>query len=1098
MHSIRDININIKLVLSLAILFLIPISVNASDQYNVCLGNDGYYSVMADKTSLTEEYWNELYYDGNDDSASLKAKIDEAERCYTEFATKIHSLTINDINNGYVSLSCGNLEIFPVKTADTCYTTGTTTVTCPSGSISYSNLTGSYLDKYGRAGDGVNITFNQSNGTYNVSIKDIYGSSTYMRYVSSGMQENDGSLNMSSFSGQMATSVNGYYNFYNIPELTSIVLEFYQKSSDACDGHFIGRISFTTPSLSTATVTNPLANNPSAYNCDTVKSYVPAGMTNQDDLDKFNSLKKNYISECYSTKKISYNKSLTLGDTINTKFNNLKRMFANYHGASATTSNTCTDTYKESKISYEETGTYWSIVCTEDYEATGDSAKLVAAGSGFNYLSNFKVKRTCTLTKMDLPSSYGGDAGEGISCVESASHSCSWTGNGGGGGEHGGPTEDFDACVKTCDGGKYTQNCINTCYTDVYGIKRNISFLDNMQKGIKNNNIIFIKQCDDPSESCDSEEAEEFYNNEGCGGGGCYSHPEDDDDDDDITKKWDSEDWAYYYEQRNLGNDLLANNTYDNGGVLEYSGSGVQAYFTSKNMQHGPRVWSGEYYSGSGNPKMGHWYEITGSNGQVLDRFFMSEWCEGSGGGECSGSITVSCDGDGGGGYDGPTWDEDAANSEKEAMLAEANKTINMGNYTVTITDSYLKSGNSNYEFVVNTDSASTETKEIKVGDITYNVTETTDSLAHATKYETNTTTIEGESMSETVEKEATIYVELPLSYVNRMTGNVFYRSNTSSNTAYLINASKSKLDTINNFNIVDYYHQTAQVTNPITSQTTMQGERKYYTDLRSDNINVSFDANGKASLIRYGDYNIKINSDKVGTAEFSSQINCYYGVYNNFLNPDGSANNCNPETEICDSGIKYIFRPIDLGNVFPGNGSETFDKNGRSPRFNWTGTVGNTSFTRVDGSTYYKGTNAALGSGQNLNIYKDEDVNPEALTKIIQNKGENIYNESSGEIEYEFILTGENIKNIKNYNKNVSDINGDGYKNYLDYNMSCYNKNGKVVCTSKFLDNESNNYVTYGSGYSIEQRKSIAGCNNAIDNGTECDTSINRYRGGN
>ena len=34
-----------------------------------------------------------------------------------------------------------------------------------------------------------------------------------------------------------------------------------------------------------------------------------------------------------------------------------------------------------------------------------------------------------------------------------------------------GPNEQFDACVKSCDDGKYTQACINKCYKEVYGTK---------------------------------------------------------------------------------------------------------------------------------------------------------------------------------------------------------------------------------------------------------------------------------------------------------------------------------------------------------------------------------------------------------------------------------------------------------------------------------------------------------------------------------------------------------------------------------------------------------------------------------------------------
>lgn len=36
-----------------------------------------------------------------------------------------------------------------------------------------------------------------------------------------------------------------------------------------------------------------------------------------------------------------------------------------------------------------------------------------------------------------------------------------------------GPSEEFDSCVNVCDGGKYTQSCIDSCYKEVYGDTKN-------------------------------------------------------------------------------------------------------------------------------------------------------------------------------------------------------------------------------------------------------------------------------------------------------------------------------------------------------------------------------------------------------------------------------------------------------------------------------------------------------------------------------------------------------------------------------------------------------------------------------------------------
>ena len=72
----------------------------------------------------------------------------------------------------------------------------------------------------------------------------------------------------------------------------------------------------------------------------------------------------------------------------------------------------------------------------------------------------------------------------------------------------------------------------------------------------------------------------------------------------------------------------------------------------------------------------------------------------------------------------------------------------------------------------------------------------------------------------------------------------------------------------------------------------------------------------------------------------------------------------------------------------------------------------------------------------------------------------------------------------IRQYNKNVKDYNGDGYTNYLDYDMDCTTIGDREVCTSNFLDDTG--YVTYTSGYNAQSRKQIAICNNAY--GGDCD----------
>lgn len=56
-----------------------------------------------------------------------------------------------------------------------------------------------------------------------------------------------------------------------------------------------------------------------------------------------------------------------------------------------------------------------------------------------------------------------------------------------------GPSEDFDECIKKCDDGKYSQKCINKCYSEVYERKENTDDYeednDNLVKNTENKNV---------------------------------------------------------------------------------------------------------------------------------------------------------------------------------------------------------------------------------------------------------------------------------------------------------------------------------------------------------------------------------------------------------------------------------------------------------------------------------------------------------------------------------------------------------------------------------------------------------------------------------
>ena len=112
------------------------------------------------------------------------------------------------------------------------------------------------------------------------------------------------------------------------------------------------------------------------------------------------------------------------------------------------------------KYSHKETETVnnCTTTCKEEIEVNFSDPVATQAGMCFQYLIEIKSKVVCdsyytaprpSKPAVCVPTAY---------CVASNGYTS----------DKGGPTEDFDACVEECDGGEYTQSCIDKCYTKVY------------------------------------------------------------------------------------------------------------------------------------------------------------------------------------------------------------------------------------------------------------------------------------------------------------------------------------------------------------------------------------------------------------------------------------------------------------------------------------------------------------------------------------------------------------------------------------------------------------------------------------------------------
>lgn len=118
---------------------------------------------------------------------------------------------------------------------------------------------------------------------------------------------------------------------------------------------------------------------------------------------------------------------------------------------------------------------YCKVKCTEEFTTTYSPPVATKAGLCFTYQVTVKSKVNC-ITEQKSKDIWPKVRVKG----------CTYKAVCDDGTDQAGPNEEFDSCVKKCDGGKYSQSCINKCYKDVYGNKKDSSNT-NLRKTLSNN-----------------------------------------------------------------------------------------------------------------------------------------------------------------------------------------------------------------------------------------------------------------------------------------------------------------------------------------------------------------------------------------------------------------------------------------------------------------------------------------------------------------------------------------------------------------------------------------------------------------------------------
>lgn len=836
---------------------------------------------------------------------------------YNDEYVNISDIDITAIQNGYVNNPLGandkNYKITSIFLDNNCSNVNGNVTSCPTSKLANEFKTGG---AYSDDSDYATIEYNVSTGRFDVKIKNIFNNQVYIRKVPNESKRNTGRVSKSAYSDSEFLSLrNGYYSLtagFN----EEIRLEFYEKSSNACNGSFIWETALFTPGEEGITIKNPAVNN---ANSNAYK--VCQKMKHDNTILNDATIRQNVAYLCYD-EDISLDDYNNLVIKINEQYNRLKDEFKNVSSndngiisssvtgqcSSGSGETKCAGTTSKSKSYTLYSNSNFAVTCTETAKSTGDTPKLTTAGSGFSYDVTYTVERTCKISFIGSPARLKPQC----KCRAEAINdhwdtSGKWQGT-----NQGGPKEDFDSCVTTCDGGKYSQSCINSCYQEVYGEDdKRSEKIEKMSFNLESEKTAsFLKDTKDKNYSVQKIE----------------------------TITWDG----------------------GSGGGFEYEGETITSSGNSGSQYSYKKSCSFKYSN------------KCGSHGTRIKIVVYPSGCSWNPWGEYRSAVN-------------------GKKSDYNSALSRLAKAIDDDEIiTYKIVDSALKTKDGKYyTFTVNSKDNPLVVKNISQGGrSSSNGSATIGNQGDSVKLHKNTFT-------------RTISAKLPQAYLEKISGKALYTSN---NRGFEIDNTNNRL-VATNYDVRDFYN----------------GGNKYFTSIYSNNINTVKNANGDIELVKDKPcYNIEVSVTNLGTGgRFAMSNSCYYGVYNNYIETLPPGDVCNTgETCIGDSGgqvgdIKYIFRPIELTDVFPE----------REPRWNWTD----------DASLNLNGKDPYLG----YNVY------PSKTNIGIEERGHTIINDANQEVDYEIIIGRGNIASIKSYNKDVS---------YTEFSLNCRDSNYRS-CRSTFLD---------------------------------------------
>ncbi len=581
----------------------------------------------------------------------------------------------------------------------------------------------------------------------------------------------------------------------------------------------------------------------------------------------------------------------------------------------------------------------------------------------------------------------------------------------------GGPSEEFDSCVKSCDGGKYTDKCVNKCYKQVYGKSaKKTSGTDTIYASqLNNTSTATLEQVADENETylgqlklqiTDLKEKIKNGDNESketlkkleknytytCTNKNCSSK---------------NINWNFYsanrYRYPNGFNDPV---TVEKGGSKSV---GTDSYW-HQNNKWGLSTSRYELYTSSGIPKTAvckdycYWKPNTkGVCGDDSYAHYINDpkvydsavrQYLGLSGSQTANSITKDRDAN-----------IKAYNKAKEACQAVASCSTSSAEFAISVKYKDSK-GKDVYEYFPFTPTNSKDTKAtIKPGDypnIACSQQKKNPNSKECSKGERSSIILDYAGCyncaGSTTKKMYMTEWSFPGYYEDRKYGDRYYDGSYSCNTKYKYVANKwcipgkDKMQDANQY-WYNYYQDTAH-----------KGDDSYSFNNTKYTNSIKDCKTSSTTYSKKVDWNIFANTKNFGYLNWEISMKCFYASNRNYksstTNKVCKKENCKGDK--CDDKKGYVTRSTDLYNMFPDDSGKkpTSDSDKvtmDTPGFNWTeyATMENKNLDKNG-----KYTQFALES------------NPPALIKWVQKQGSSIY--SNENVDYAVTLTKADINAIR------------------------------------------------------------------------------------